>query len=151
SEIKDTFTSPKTIQKQQMKRILTLILIVACFTTSAVFAQGINISGTVTDADGQTLPGVSVQEKNSNQGTAADVNGNYPISAPADATLVFVCIGYQSQEVADVDRSVINVALAGDNSTLNDVVVIICGTQTKLDITTAVTSLGSDETQNQPV
>jgi len=134
-----------------MKRILTLILIVACFTTSAVFAQGINISGTVTDADGQTLPGVSVQVKNSNQGTAADVNGNYRISAPADATLVFSFIGYQSQEVAVGNRSSINVTLAEDNTTLNDVVVIGYGTQTKRDITTAVTSIGSDEIQNQPV
>src|SRR5690606_18780077 len=134
-----------------MKRILTLILIVACFTTSTVFAQGINISGTVSDANGQTLPGVSVQVKNSNQGTAADTDGNYRITAPADAILVFSFIGFQSQEVAVGNRSSINVTLAEDNTTLNDVVVIGYGTQTKRDITTAVTSIGADEIQNQPV
>jgi TonB-linked SusC/RagA family outer membrane protein len=134
-----------------MKRILTLLMILSCYGLSSTYAQNISISGTVIDGTGLTLPGVSVQVKNSTQGTAADANGNYTISAPANATLVFSFIGFKTLEESVNNRQTINVTLIEDNTTLNDVIVIGYGSQARRDITTAVTSISADEIQNQPV
>ncbi|WP_132220581.1 SusC/RagA family TonB-linked outer membrane protein [Albibacterium bauzanense] len=134
-----------------MKRILTLLMILSCYGFSSTYAQNISITGTVKDGTGLTLPGVSVQVKNSTQGSAADANGNYSISAPANATLVFSFIGFKTLEEPVNNRQTINVTLTEDNTTLNDVIVIGYGSQAKKDITTAVTSISADEIQNQPV
>jgi len=134
-----------------MKRILTLLMILSCYGFSSTYAQNISITGTVKDGTGLTLPGVSVQVKNSTQGTAADANGNYSISAPANATLVFSFIGFKTLEEPVNNRQTINVILTEDNTTLNDVIVIGYGSQARRDITTAVTSISADEIQNQPV
>lgn len=134
-----------------MKRILTLLMILSCYGFSSTYAQNISITGTVKDGTGLSLPGVSVQVKNSTQGTAADVNGNFSISAPSNATLVFSFIGFQTLEEPVNNRQTINVTLTEDNTTLNDVIVIGYGSQAKKDITTAVTSISADEIQNQPV
>jgi len=134
-----------------MKRILTLFLILSCYGILTSYAQSVSVSGTVKDETGLTLPGVSVRIKNSTTGTAVDANGNYSISAPANATLVFSFIGFQTQEVAVDNQQSINVTLVEDNTTLNDVVVIGYGSQAKKDITTAVTTISASEIQNQPV
>src|SRR5690606_4150867 len=134
-----------------MKRILTLLMILSCYGLSSTYAQNISISGTVIDGTGLTLPGVSVQVKNSTQGTAADANGNYTISAPANATLVFSFIGFKTLEESVNNRQTINVTLIEDNTTLNDVIVIGYGSQARRDITTAATLISADEIQNQPV
>ena len=62
------------------------------------YAQNINVSGTVTDAStGEGIPFASIQVKGTMTGTATDADGNYTISVPKNATLVFSSIGYINQ------------------------------------------------------
>jgi len=87
-------------------------------------AQQINISGKVVEENGSPLPGVSVLVKGSSSGTTTDADGKYTLSAPSSATLVFSFIGFQTQEVAVRDRSLIDITMSADVTSLDEVVVI---------------------------
>lgn len=97
------------------------------------------ISGTVRDESGMTLPGVSVLVKDTQNGTVTDESGNYtlPVSGN-DLTLVFSNIGYLTQEVSIGNRSEIDVTLAVDLQELEEVVVVGYGTARKKDLTGSV-------------
>lgn len=106
------------------------------------FAQ-VTISGKVSDdLDGSGLPGATVTIKGSTVGTATDMDGKYSIQVPGGSSvLVFSFIGKQNQEITVGNQSVINVTLADDNQTLEEIVVIGYGTQKKQDMTGAITSI----------
>lgn len=109
-------------------------------------AQVMNITGTVTDEeDGTPLPGVTIIAKGTTMGTVTDFEGNYTISVPAGARLVFSYIGYNSKEVLVEDQTVIDVTLAEKRQALDEVVVIGYGVQKKSDKTGAVASIEADE------
>jgi TonB-linked SusC/RagA family outer membrane protein len=112
----------------------TLLLCVAVLLTGfAAFAQDRQISGTVTDGTEKVpLPGVSILIKGTNSGTTTDADGKYRISVPANAkTLVFSFVGFILQEVEIGTRTTIDVALAPDTKTLQEVVVTGYGQQEK--------------------
>ena len=91
------------------------------------------ISGTVTDENGDGLPGVNVLVKNTTIGTVTDIEGNYSISAPDNAeTLIFSSVGYLSQEVAIGNQSTIDINMEPDVQSLDEVVVVGYGTQRNL-------------------
>lgn len=101
--------------------------LIALLVNGAVSAQT-SIKGSVTDAaTKQGIPGVTVKVKGSKTVAATDVNGNYYISAPANATLVFSYIGYKTQEIAVNNQTTINVQLAQEAGQLKDVVVTALG------------------------
>lgn len=107
-----------------LKTFLTLSLLVFC--TSA-FAQNINVTGKVTDAsDGSPLAGVGVVLRGTSVGAVTDIDGNYSISVPGNATLEFSFIGMTTVEVAVSNRTVINVELQSSNE-LDEVVVTAMG------------------------
>ncbi|MGB4655524.1 MAG: SusC/RagA family TonB-linked outer membrane protein [Bacteroidales bacterium] len=109
------------------------------------FSQQLDVRGVVTDAkDGSTIPGVTIQVKDTFLGTLTDIDGNYSISVNKGETLVFSFIGYESQEIV-ADNNVINVALKTAVTDLDEVLVIGYGTQKKTDKTGAITHLTSDE------
>lgn len=101
------------------------------------------LTGRVIDDKGEGLPGVNIQIRNTTRGVTTDVNGNYRLTVPDEAStvLVFSFIGYATQEVTVGARSVINITLATDDKTLSEVVVVGYGTQRKRDITGAVASV----------
>jgi TonB-dependent starch-binding outer membrane protein SusC len=104
------------------------------------------ITGTVSDVDGSGLPGVSILVKGTQRGTTTDLNGKYKIEVPdGKSVLVFSFVGYLSQEVAVGSQSQINVSLQVDTKTLDEVVVVGYGTQTKQKITTAISSVKIDD------
>ncbi|HEX7903023.1 MAG TPA: carboxypeptidase-like regulatory domain-containing protein, partial [Chitinophagaceae bacterium] len=81
-----------------MKRLLFFILSMVTASTS-LFAQT-DVSGKVTDArDNSALSGVNVTVKGSRTGTTTDINGNFRISTPSNATLVFSNVGFSDKEV----------------------------------------------------
>lgn len=99
----------------------------------------IDINGTVTDATGSVLTGVSVIIKNSTKGTITNENGNFSIDVPNEsAVLIFSFVGYQSKEITVGAVTRIDVQLAEDDRLLEEVVVVGYSSQRKKDITGAV-------------
>lgn len=104
------------------------------------------ITGKVTTAEyPKGMMGVSVTEKGSNEGVITDKEGNYTIKVKGDnANLVFTYLGYKLQTVNVAGKSTVNVVLAEDNSTLNEVVITAGRTPVrKLETTTSVEIIGS--------
>jgi len=109
-------------------------------------AQTIRVSGKVLGDDGNALPGVNVLLKGSTTGTTSDVSGAFALIVPtANAVLVFSFIGYERQEVAVGNRTLIDVTMISDVKSLNEVIVVGYGTQKKSDLTGSVTSISSKE------
>ncbi|MGC1240687.1 MAG: TonB-dependent receptor [Chryseosolibacter sp.] len=109
-------------------------------------AYAFRITGKVTSDTGDPLPGVSVLEKGTTNGTVTDTEGAYSLTVSnEDATLVFSFIGYTSQEMAVNGRSIVNISMVEDVVSLGEVVVVGYGTQKKTDLTGAVTSIKVDD------
>jgi iron complex outermembrane receptor protein len=129
------------------KRISTLlsVLFLGILFSSAVSAQGIRVTGKVTDAkDGSALIGVTIQEKGTTNGTITDVSGNFSITVPPTATLQVSYVGYLTQEVAVSNRTSINISLEISELALAEVVVIGYGTARKEDLTGSVQAVNSE-------
>ena len=112
----------------------------------------LTISGKVSDEQGQPLPGTNVFVKGTTIGTTTDADGDYRLNVPDDATnLVFSYIGYMTEEVDIAGRTVIDIALLPDVTTLDDLVVIGYGMQKKSDLTGAQASVGPEDLEGHPV
>jgi TonB-linked SusC/RagA family outer membrane protein len=134
-----------------MKNYLKGLVLLILLGHSYAFAQNSRVTGKVTGPDNQGLPGVNVQVSGTTLGTSTDAQGNFALNVAANAALVFSNIGYVSQTVNVDGRSVINVQLAEDLKTLNEVVVVGYGTQRKTDVTGALTAISTKEFAQQPV
>jgi TonB-linked SusC/RagA family outer membrane protein len=137
-----------------MKRIFTRLSVLAAFcllTINVALAQNITVKGKVIDGGDKTpLPGVTILIKGTQNGAQTDVNGNYSISAPANATLVFNFVGYTALEQAVNNQTLINVSLASSTQQLEQVVVVGYGTQRKIDVTGSVASVKGEDINKQP-
>lgn len=123
-----------------MKITLLKSLIVLGAFLSFGIAQAQEVTGTVSDATGP-LPGASVVEKGTTNGSQTDFDGNYTISVESNAVLLVSYIGYKTQEVAVNGRSSINFTLEEDAEALEEVVIIGYGTTTVKDATGSVTAV----------
>ena len=104
------------------------------------------ITGNVTDGStGEPLIGVSIMLKGSSEGTTTDLDGNFSLSVPVKAQLEFSYIGYKKQVLDVTDLVVANVKLESDNEMLAEVVVVGAGTQKKVSVTGAITSVKGTE------
>lgn len=113
------------------KNKLTVLLFLVCGLTTSIFAQQIQVSGNVTDAEThQVLVGVTVVEKGSHNGTITDTKGHYNISIQKGKKLVFSYIGYVEKAIV-VRATNLNVALQPDNSKIQEIVVVGYGQQRK--------------------
>ena len=121
-------------------------------TSGDALQQEIEITGTVTDAEsGEALPGVNIVVEGTTTGTTTDMDGNYTLEAPADATLVFSFVGYQQQSIEVEGQQEINVQLQPAVTELEEVVAVGYGTQRKVNLTGSVSSVQMDSlSQNQP-
>lgn len=120
----------------------SLALSVICVTA---FAQK-TLSGTVKDASGEPMIGVSVIVDGTSIGGVTDLDGNYSIpNVPANATLKISYVGYKEQKVAVGSKNVINIVMQEDNQTLDELVVVGYGVVKKSDLTGAVGSIHSDD------
>ncbi len=127
-------------QKSNFLKALGIMLLSVLFATQAS-AQNITVTGTVTDNLGPVI-GASIQVEGTSNGCITDIDGNYSLpNVPANATLVFSYIGYQTQKIAVAGKTKINVLLAEDSQMLNEVVVVGYGVQRKSDLTGAVASV----------
>ncbi|MFY0600061.1 MAG: TonB-dependent receptor [Cyclobacteriaceae bacterium] len=104
------------------------------------------VEGTVTDENGEGLPGATILEKGTNNGTVADVNGQFRITvSDENSILVFTFVGYKTQEVQLNNRAVIDVTMSPDVASLNEVVVIGYGTQNQNSLTGSVVSVKQED------
>lgn len=110
------------------------------------YGQDVKVTGNVSDAsDGSAIPFVSVHVKGTMKGVSADDQGHYSILAPADAVLVFTCIGYVEQEVPVGERSFLSVALSPDSEMLQETIVVAFGSSTKESFTGSAAVVGESD------
>lgn len=133
-----------------MRRLL-LLFSMAVISAATFAAHALTVTGTVMDSANETLPGVSVKVKSTNQGTMTDYAGMYSLTDVApDAVLVFSYIGYASKEVSVDGRSLIDITLEEDVAKLDEVVVIGYGTAQAKDLTAPIAVIKGDEISSIP-
>lgn len=105
------------------------------------------VRGQVLDEQGEPLPGatITVEGAPTITGTVTDFEGNYSITVPEDAVLVFSFIGFESTQIPVNNRSQINVTLEVDMSSLDEVIVVGYGTQKRESLTGAISSISSED------
>ena len=123
-----------------MRRVLfsSALLLVSSLT----FAQS-NVSGTVKDANGEPLIGVSVLEVGTQNGAVTDMYGNYKLNVKPGAKLKISYIGFTSQTVKAGSNS--QIVLQEDNTALNEVVVVGYGTMRRKDVTSSITTVKAED------
>ena len=129
--------------------ITPVVLLVFFFFFNPVYATNdklnpekpITVSGVITDEKGETMPGVNVFEKSTQNGVIADIDGEYRIAVDDHAILVFSFVGYEQKEVPVNGQRIINVQMAVRQNVLNEVVAIGYQTLRKSDVTGAIASV----------
>ena len=122
----------------------------ACLTLWAVwgisvgaFAQQITVNGVVQDTQGEPIIGANILVKGTSNGTITDLDGNFQLTADADAMLVISFIGYQTQELPA--QPVMNITLRDDSKQLDEVVVIGYGSVKKNDLSGSVVAIKAED------
>lgn len=111
-----------------------------------------NIKGHVTDrATGTALPGVTVKVKGSQIATSTNLNGDFTLQVPDNATLVIMYLSYETIEVVVNGQTNLNIQLQASDTKLNEVVVVGYGTQKKTSVTAAVSTLNVGDVTKKPV
>lgn len=137
--------------KMKTTRTALLTLLVALISLS-VSAQNVTVKGTVKDKTGETVIGASVVEKgNTSNGTITDIDGNYTISVPANAIIVFSYVGMTTQEASVKGKTQIDIVMEDDAQALEEVVVIGYGAVKRKDLTGSVATVSSDVLAAVPV
>nr|WP_238807851.1 TonB-dependent receptor [Emticicia aquatica] len=114
-------------------------------------AQNRAVSGKVSDAGGNPLPGVSVTVKGTSQGAISDAAGKYSVQAANNVTLVFSYIGYKAQEVKVGGQSTVNITMEEDAAALSEVIVVGYGSQKKSQTTGAISQVSAKQIQEMPI
>ena len=141
-------------------KYLYLILLGLLALVSATYAEGngngdqmsmtqtgnITVKGKIVDENGEPLPGATIQQKGTSNGIVTNIDGNFSLSVPSDATLIVSFIGFKSIEVTVGGKAELgNITLVSDTKDLEQVVVIGYGTQRKVDLTGSVAIVNIEE------
>jgi hypothetical protein len=124
------------------------ICLSVCVCTVCAFSllaqQPLSVSGRVSDANGELLPGVNVTVKGTTTGVISNNKGEYTITVPhRDAVLSFSFVGYASQDIAVDGRTNIAVTLVESSTEMEEVVVVGYGTQKKENLSGAVSTISA--------
>ncbi|QCX37397.1 TonB-dependent receptor [Aureibaculum algae] len=141
--------------KLQCAKTLIILALTFFYQTNALAfyqqADAITITGVIKDADGVPLPGTSVMEKNTNNGTVTDFDGKYTIKVSSqNSILLFSFLGLKSEEISVGMQTEINLQLESDPQSLDEVVMVAYGTQKKISVVGAQSTIRTAELQ-QPV
>ncbi|MBP9987377.1 MAG: TonB-dependent receptor [Bacteroidales bacterium] len=132
-------------------RLMVAVLLLVC-SASVAYAQNILVKGTVTDAaTGEALAFVSVQVKGTMTGTTSDPDGNYSITVPENATLVFSFVGYKTADIPVAGKGKVDCALEVDAEYLDDVFVVAYGTAKKESFTGSASTIRSEQLEKRTV
>ncbi len=111
-----------------------------------------SVSGTVFDVDGLPLTGATIQEVGTTNGTLTDIDGNFTLNVTTASPVIRVSyLGYLSQDIPLAGRDRLTLTLTEDRQTLDEVVVIGYGTQTKNNVSGALSTIGSEGIEGRPV
>jgi len=135
-----------------MKKIISLSVFFLLIGVQVVLAQVNQITGTVTsNDDGYGIPGASVVIKGTTTGTVTNIDGEYSISAKSSDVLIFTFVGMESQEFIVGNKSIINVLLASQTQSVDEVIVVGYSTKKKGAITGAVSTISAEKLEQIPV
>lgn len=138
-------------QKRVLRAMKVLVLLLACVFGSAVAQENSIVKGTVIDGSGEPLVGVSILVKGTTTGVVSGLDGSFTISVRNGETLVFSYVGYIKQEKLVGKEKNLKIVLQEDAKSLEEVVVVGYGTQKKVNLTGAVSSITAEELVNKPV
>lgn len=134
--------------KEKNLRKLTkgALFLVFCLFSFSMFAQNRTVRGTVTDASGEPLIGVTVQVQGTSSGTVTDLDGKFELeNVPANAVLDFSYVGMQPQSVAVNGRSTIDITMREDVAALDEIVVVGYGTQLRREVTGSIANVSEKD------
>lgn len=114
-------------------------------------SANVDISGKITDENGEGLPGASVVIKGTSIGITTDLEGSYKLSVPEDATVTISFVGYVTHEIIIGTQSTINVQMVLDAAQLEEIVVVGYGTQKKANVTGAIVDIDTEELNQSSV
>lgn len=133
-----------------MKKLLPLLICILF--PSGIFAQSITVTGRVSDMFGPVIGASVVLVEDTSVGVVTDDNGKYSITVPSSSSVLeFSFVGYESMRETVGKRNVINVFFEESSIRLNDVVVIGYGSTTVKDLTSAVSSVKTEDLDNNAV
>jgi TonB-linked SusC/RagA family outer membrane protein len=113
--------------------------------------EGKRITGTITDKNGEPIIGANIVEKGTTNGTISDANGKFSLAFQNKAIIVVSYIGYQQREFTVAKSGSLNITLMEDSKALDEVVVVGYGTQKRLNVTGAVSMVGTETFKDRPV
>lgn len=121
------------------------MLLLLCLSIASVNAQALQISGQVLDETGTPLPGASVVEVSTTNGTTTDFDGNFNLSvADSNSKVLISYIGYLAQTLSVGSNTELNITMATDAEGLDEVVVVGYGTRKKVTLTGSVSSVAGE-------
>jgi TonB-dependent starch-binding outer membrane protein SusC len=129
------------------RRVFSTLL--ALMLTMAVFAQKETVSGTVIDSQNEPIIGATVMEIGTQNGTATDIDGHFSLSVKPGTMLRISYVGFKTLEVKATKG--MTVELVEESNTLNEVVAIGYGSVKRKDVTTAVSSVSTEDLDTRPI
>ena len=151
-----SFVTPPLMRKSLLKKVnlMFIFLVVALSISPESYAnlnttsqqqEKIKVSGKVVDKNGESIIGANIIEKGTTNGTVTDYDGNFSLQIAKNAILHVTYIGYYSQDININGRTEVEIVLVEDTKTLEEVVVVGYGTQSKKTLTGAISSIKSDD------
>ncbi|CAG5000226.1 TonB-dependent receptor P3 [Dyadobacter sp. CECT 9275] len=126
------------------------LLPILCLLAGPLLAQDLTINGKVFDSvENQPLPGVTIQIKNTAKGTVTDASGAFSVAVAKGQVLVFSYIGYEALSFTVDNNTAPEIRLNPQSNNLNEVAVVGYGTQKKVSLTGAVSSINATNLKNQ--
>lgn len=134
-----------------VKRIMFMLTGVL-FCLSLLAQDNITVKGTVIDTENEPIVGGSIIIKGTKTGTVTDVDGHFVLpNLKKDAVLVFSYIGMNTREVKVNGKTELNVTLKNSNVSLDELVVVAYGVQSKRALTTSISNVNTDKLKDVPV
>ncbi|SHJ79608.1 TonB-linked outer membrane protein, SusC/RagA family [Tangfeifania diversioriginum] len=143
-------------EKLGKRGMLTLFLIAVLCSIQLLFAvnvygqQTVTVGGTVTDSQGLPLPGATVMEEGTTNGTTTNSDGVFTIEVSGNATLTISFVGMKTQHIAVNSRSQINIQMEDETIGLEEVVAIGYGTESRHNVTSSISSVKGENVENLP-
>ena len=109
------------------------------------------VSGTVVDATGAPLPGATVRERATGNGTVTNIDGHFSLSVSSEASLEVSFVGYATKVVPVAGQQELKIVLVEDAAALDEVVVVGYGIQKKVNLSGSVDQIGTKELEKRPI